>query len=147
MNAPTHADDWCLPPFRLSNYTDMIRAGWTDGELERFILRDLPRQFHAMNRETQRRELERGVDVTGTRWDALIAAVSEQLAMTHDLPVPAWIDEPERFLDETWVLARGALNRRLCLMYAPGPFLRHGAVPHPAEFNERAGDTDEWAPA
>ena len=66
MNAPTHADDWRLPPFRLSNYTNMIRAGWTDGELERF---------------------------------------------------------------------------------APGPFLRHGAVPHPDEFSERAGDTDEWAPA
>ena len=61
--------------------------------------------------------------------------------------MPAWIDEPERFLDETWVLARGPLNRRMCLMYTPGPFLRHGAVPHPDEFNERAGDTDEWAPA
>jgi len=60
---------------------------------------------------------------------------------------PALPAGPERFLDETWGLAQGALNRRLCLMYAPGPFLRHGAVPHPDEFNERAGDTDEWAPA
>ena len=63
MNASTRADDWRLPPFRLSNYTNMVRAGWTDGELERFILRDLPRQFHALNRETQKRELERGGSV------------------------------------------------------------------------------------
>ncbi len=147
MRAASDTGDWRLPPFQLSNYTNMVRTGWTDDELERFILRDLPRQFHALDRDLQRRELERGADVTGTRWDALIAAVSEQLALTHDLPVPTWINEPERFLDETWVLAQGPINRRLCLMYAPAPFLRHGAVPHPSEFNERGGDSNEWAPA
>ena len=138
--------DWRFPPFRLSNYTEIIEAGWTDGEIERFILRDLPRTFHGLDRERQLEELDRGVELTHTRWDALVAAVAEQLALSHHLPVPAWIDEPERFLDDTWVLAEGEEMRQLCLMFAPGPFLRHGAVPHPGEFDERAGDTSEWEP-
>lgn len=135
-----------LPTFRFSDYADCVRAGWTGNELERFILRDLPRKFHGLSRRRQQEELERGVGLTGTRWDALIAAMAEQLALTHDLPVPAWVDEPERFLDETWVLAQGPTARQYCLMFAPGPFLRHGAVPDPDEFDERTGDTSGWGP-
>ena len=146
MGKPDHDDNWRFPPFRFSNYTEIIKAGWPDDDIERFILRDLCRTFHALGRERQRQELERGVELTHTKWDALIAAAAEQLALTHDHPVPSWVDEPERFLDETWVLAEGRTAREFCLMFAPGPFLRHGAVPDPGEFNERAGDTSEWEP-
>lgn len=146
LGKPARDDDWRFPPFRFSNYTEIIKAGWPDDDIERFILRDLGRTFHALGRERQEQELERGVELTHTKWDALIAATAEQLALTHDLPVPSWVDEPERFLDETWVLAEGRTAREFCLMFAPGPFLRHGAVPDPGEFNERTGDTSEWEP-
>ena len=52
MNAARHT----RPPARvaLSEYTDAIRAGWTDGDLTRVILHDLPRNFPRRTSDTGR---------------------------------------------------------------------------------------------
>ena len=57
-----------------------------------------------MDRDAQRRVLEQAPPLTGTGWDALLAAMAKYLAELHGHPVQQWMDEPERFLDETWVL-------------------------------------------
>ena len=43
----------------LSGYTDAIRAGWTDGDLTRAILHDLPRNFRSLGPEEQQQVLNR----------------------------------------------------------------------------------------
>ena len=63
----------------LSDYTDAILAGWTDGDLIRAILHDLPRNFRSLGREEQQRVLNQRPPRTGTRWDALLAATVEHL--------------------------------------------------------------------
>lgn len=65
----------------------------------------LPRSFHARSEEEQREALATRVPLTGTKWDALIAAIVEHVAWLHGHERPAWVDERERFLDSTWVLA------------------------------------------
>lgn len=56
--------DWRFPSFRLSSYNESVKGGWTDNEIERFILRDLPRTVHGLNGERQIEDLERGVEQT-----------------------------------------------------------------------------------
>jgi len=88
----------------LSDYTDAIRAGWTDGDLTRAILHDLPRNFRSPGREEQQQVLSQRPPSTGTRCDALLAATVEHLCELHEQQPPTWLEEPERFLKITWFL-------------------------------------------
>ena len=82
-----------IPPFRLNTYIEGIRQGWPEHDIERVIVRGLPRHFHAQSRQTQTARLGERVPLTHTRWDALLAAMVEHLAQLHDHPVPAWVNE------------------------------------------------------
>ena len=61
-------------------------------------------------------------------------------------PRPAWVDEPERFLDSTWVLSPLPSIRMHSLMFAPAAFLRHGAIPDPRDLDRRRGERYAWTP-
>lgn len=135
-----------LSPFSLGGYTEGIREGWPEVDVERMIVHDLPRQFHARSPDEQRELLGERVPLTHTKWDALLAAMVEHVATLHGHAVPVWAEEPERFLDRTWVLAETPLIRLNSLMYAPAAFLRHGAIPDPRDLDRRGGEHDEWAP-
>lgn len=128
-----------LSRFSLGLYTEGIRERWPDADNYRWIVHDLPRQFHARSAEEQRKSLRERVPLTHTRWDALLAAMVEHVATLHGHPVPAWVEEPERFLDRTWVVAKTPVIRLNSLMYAPAAFLRHGAIPDPRDLDRRGG--------
>ena len=55
------------PALALSEYTDAIEAGWTEHELLRAILHDLPRRFHALTRAEQEAVSSRAPALTHTR--------------------------------------------------------------------------------
>ncbi len=135
-----------IPPFRLATYIEGIQQGWPEHDIERVIVRGLPRHFHAQSRQTQTARLGERVPLTHTRWDALLAAMVEHLAQIHDHPIPAWVDEPERFLDPPWIVARNRWTRLNSLMFSPPAFLRHGAIPDPRDLDGRGGEHDAWAP-
>ena len=135
-----------IPEFRLSLYTTPIVEKWSAIDTQRAIVCSLPRRFHGLQREAQERALQERVPLTGTRWDALLAAVVEHVAARHGLPAPEWVNEPERFLRDTWVLPEARTIRRNALMFAPAAFLRHGAVPDPRDLDPRGGDNQEWVP-
>ncbi len=78
--------------------------------------------------------------LTHTKWDALLAAMVEHLARLHGHEQPAWVDEPERFLDSPWVLSPVPVIRMEALMFAPAAFLRHGAIPDPRDLDDRGGE-------
>jgi len=42
-----------IPPFRLATYIESIQQGWPEHDIERVIVRGLPRHFHAQSRQTQ----------------------------------------------------------------------------------------------
>ena len=134
------------PLLSLQDYANAVEQGWPEDDLGRAIIHDLPRRFHALSEDGQRQVLKSAPPLTGTRWDALLAATAEYLCELHGHPVQPWMDEPERFLDETWVLAWTPSIRSKALAFAPPAFVRHGAVPDPRELDERGGERREWVP-
>ena len=72
--------------------------------------------------------------------------MAEHVARLHGHQLPAWIDEPERFLDRTWVLPDIPFMRRNAILYAPAAFIRHGALPDPRDLNARGGERHAWVP-
>ena len=134
------------PKLSLQEYTKAIEEGWAEEGLGRAIIHDLPRRFHALTEDEQRQVIEAPPALTGTRWDALLAATAEHICELHGHSVQSWMDEPERFLNETWVLAWTPSIRANALAFAPPAFARHGAVPDPRELDERGGERCEWVP-
>ena len=94
----------------------------------------------------QRHQWKNRPALTGTRWDALLAATAEHICELHGHPVQSWMDEPARFLNKTWVLAWTPSIWSNALAFAPPAFVRHGAVPDPRELDERGGERREWVP-
>lgn len=136
---------WSLE-FFLPGYVEGIRAGWSEDDIGRAIVHDLPRRFHALSPERQRAELARRVPLTHTRWDALIGAMVEHVAWLHGHPTPEWVDEPERFLETTWVMAKTRQARLESVWYSPPAFIRHGAIPDPRDLDSRGGERCAWLP-
>ena len=134
------------PTVTLREYVAAIEDGWADDELGRAILHDLPRRFHALNREAQAAILADAPPLTETRWDALLTATVEHIAMLHGHPAPEWTNEPARFLSEPWVLPEVDWMRSNALAFAPAAFIRHGALPDPRELDGRCGEHRAWVP-
>ena len=91
--------------FSLSDYIEGIEAGWPEDDIYRWIVCGLPRNFVWRGAAEQRAALAERVPLTHTKWDALLAAMVEHVAWLHGHERPAWVDEPERFLDSTWVVS------------------------------------------
>ena len=132
--------------FRVAAYSDVIRETHDDPHRYRMIMHDLPRRFHQESQEGQLAALEEPPALTGTRWDALLAAVTEHIARLHDHAVPAWVDEPERFLSVPWVISSNPTVAADSILYCPAAFIRHGALPDPTELDARGGEIHAWVP-
>lgn len=63
-------------------------------------------------------------EIGDERWDALLAAIAEHLAASHDLAPPAWA-EP-RVLRRPWFPAELRTQRAEALVWAPAAFRKHG---------------------
>ena len=135
--------DVCLS---LKDYAEAVLSGWPASDLERAVLHDLPRRFHDLPPDAQAAVLAAAPPLTRTRWDALIAATAEHIARLHGHGLPAWIDEPERFLDRTWILPDAPFMRWNAIVYAPAAFIRHGALPDPRDLDARGGERYAWTP-
>lgn len=60
------------------------------------------------------------------RLDAYLAALAEHLALHEDLPVPAWVTGPTRFLDRWWFPTSITGLHATCLVESPASFRRRG---------------------
>ncbi len=133
-------------PLWLDGYLVGIEEDWPEADIYRLIVCGLPRNFHVLPAAEQRAALAGRPRLTGTKWDALLAATVEHVARQHGHDAPAWVDEPERFLDSTWVVSSSPWIRANALMYSPAAFLRHGALPDPRDLDGRGGERHQWTP-
>ena len=133
--------------FRMASYSETIAdPDYNDSVRYAALMHQLPRQFHSLPAAKQAAALRAAPPLTGTRWDALLAAVVEHIARLHGHPVPEWCNEPERFLDIPWVIPTNPVAARETVLYAPAAFIRHGALADPADLDARGGETREWIP-
>lgn len=133
--------------FRVADYSWVLRNALDDSERYRALMHDLPRPFHQLQPALQARALRDPAPLTGTDWDALLAAVVEHVARLHGHPVPAWAEEAERFLDPPWVISACPETARESVLFAPAAFVRHGAFPDLASLDARGGERHTWAPS
>ena len=63
-----------------------------------------------------------------TRFDVLLAAVSEYLAVKHDIPPPRWVQSKTRFLDGAWWISAMPSARVRALVHTPASFRRRGVM-------------------
>ena len=135
------------PYWRVAQYADTIDNALSDSERFRMLLSDLARRFHNSSRDRQEYALREPPRLTGTKWDALLAATAEHIAITHSHPVPDWCDDPERSLKIYWI-PLPVFGKRFAGMICrdtPGAFLRHGVMIGDQELGEREGDRDYGA--
>jgi transcriptional regulator with XRE-family HTH domain len=60
------------------------------------------------------------------RFDAALAGVAELFAAEGELPAPAWVDEPDRFVEPWWFVARRPAFHAYVLAHTPAVMARHG---------------------
>ena len=80
------------PRFSLVDYIQGIRDGWPETDVQRWIVCGLARDFHVRSAAEQQEALAERVPLTGTKWDALLAAMVEHVARLHGHEPPAWVD-------------------------------------------------------
>jgi len=131
--------------FSLLTYSRIIAEWESDAERYRFLIHQLPREFHALAHDEQAAALLERPELTGQRrWDSFLAAIVEHVARLHDHPVPAWVDEPERFLERPWVVSTTRLAGLESVLFAPAAFIRHSVFPDPRDLDARGGEKHEW---
>ncbi|MCY4593892.1 MAG: hypothetical protein OXC19_03735 [Bryobacterales bacterium] len=136
------------PDFEVAAYSDVIARHPDFATRYRMVVCDLPRCFHAQPREEQIAAMARPPELTGTRWDALLAAVTEHLAWEHGLEPPRWVHDPERFCDPDWQVTdrpRGGAAGVDPKRFSPPAFRRHGTLIDPRSLDPRGGEKYHWA--
>lgn len=88
-----HGREAGMRHFALATYSRVIEDGPDRDTRYRVLMHDLPRGFHQLEPADQLEGLAEPAPLTGTPWDALLAAVVEHLAWLHGHPVPAWVDD------------------------------------------------------
>ncbi len=132
--------------FSLASYSRTIAADLDDMDRYGALMHQLPRQFHGLSAAEQAEALLDPPPLTGTRWDALLAAVVEHIARLHGHQVPQWVNEPARFLEVPWVISTNRVVAADSVLYAPGAFIRHSVFPDPADLDVRGGERHAWLP-
>ena len=132
--------------FQVAQYGHRLVDAPDDDARYRMLMHDLPRRFHQLPSELQIAALSIPPPLTGTQWDALLAAVTEHIAPLHGLAIPEWVNEPQRFLDLPWVYSSVRSTALDSVLYAPPAFIRHGAFPDPSDLDARGGEKHAWVP-
>ena len=130
---------------RLSELAAEAQAGRDETTLERLIVKGLTRYYHGIDDDARTALAGAEPPLTGTVWDAVIAATVEHACTTHGDDVPAWTQAPERFLKRPWVYRRGSIERGTALANVPAAFIRHNTFVEPRNLDERGGERHVWA--
>jgi hypothetical protein len=84
-------------------------------------------QFDNAGEEDRRRMVAEPPASTGDkRYDAMMAALVEYSCVHHDVSIPSWVDEPDRFLEEWWFVSGMRSLHANAIVHSPISFKRRG---------------------
>lgn len=91
-------------------------------------VRELLDEFALLQNDEQRARAiaERPPPTGDARHDAFLGALAEHLAGVVHVQRPAWVCEPDRFLDRFWFVSEVEGFRPIALAEAPAAFRRRG---------------------
>ena len=128
----------------LTRLADRIRARPDEPGTLRIMMRGIARTWQNIDSSERERTLEVPPRLSGTKWDALLAALVEHVAWLGGYSRPEWVDERARFNDPPRNYARIRKGDAVC--WSPGAFLRHGALADPRDLDARGGEHGYWIP-
>ena len=140
--ADRNADERCRTTL-LDEYAEGIRSGWTGTELYHLIVENLPRQWDESGDDDRRLLVQKAPPLTGTAWDALIAAIIEHLTDRNRDARPAWVDEIDRFADEPTQMAPERMTHA-DEFQCPAAFIRHGTLIDPRTLKRPSAEETAW---
>lgn len=123
-------------PLTLQQVAEHLREelNRTDGDPWLWIRQFLD-DFYAASPENRATMIAERPALTGdSRFDAYLAALAEYLAVHYQLPVPAWVEEPERFLEQWWFPTQFKSLHALAIVQSPASFKRRGIFVDQTEF-------------
>jgi hypothetical protein len=71
---------------------------------------------------------ERPAATGDARFDAALAGVAEFFARERGIPIPRWVDQPDRFVEPLWFVASRPEFDAYTLANTPAVFARHGVL-------------------
>jgi hypothetical protein len=91
--------------------------------------------FYAATPEVRTTLIAERPDLTGDpRFDAYLAALAEHFAIHYQLPIPRWVNEPERFLEQWWFPTQFKSLHAQAIVESPAAFRRRGIFVDKTEF-------------
>ena len=112
--------------FSLASYSRTIAGDLYDLDSRCALVLQLSRHFHSLAGAEQAAALLVLPLLTGSRWDALLAALVEHAARLHRDSVPEWINEPASFLYASRVISADRAVAADSVPCAPARFIPHG---------------------
>ena len=119
----------------LTRLAERTRANPDEPSTLRIMMRGIARTWKALDDSERELTLKVPPCLTGTKWDALLAAVTEHVAWLTGYPTPDWADEPARFNDPPQ--SYSIIEKENAVCWCPGAFLRHGALADPRDLDAR----------
>ncbi len=111
---------------RLTCYVPALR-GFDDEFRARVILHDFGMVWEHANEAERELLVADEPEPFDKRWDAFLAAYVEHLCRRADMRMPAWTQQPGRYLDRMWWPAHyGEFERGSVIMATPASFEVHG---------------------
>ena len=128
----------------LTKLADRIRTRPNEPGTLRIMMRGIARTWQNIDSSERERTLKVPPRLSGSKWDALLAAVVEHIAWLSGYSRPEWVDEQGRFNEPPLNYARIRKGDAVC--WSPGAFLRHGALADPRDLDGRGGEHGYWIP-
>ena len=128
----------------LTRLAERTRGNPHERNTLRIMMRGITRTWKALNESERELTLAVPPCLSGTKWDALLAAVTEHVAWLTGYPTPAWAEEPARFNEPPQSYSMIEKENAIC--WCPGAFLRHGALADPRDLDARGGEHGDWIP-
>ncbi len=113
----------------LAELSAVITADLTRGDEESAVrmLFGFADDFRGSSRAGRLSLITERPPLTGTaRFDAAMAGVAEFFAAESGLMAPAWVDDPERFVQPWWFVTSRTAFHAYVLAHTPAVIARHG---------------------
>jgi hypothetical protein len=123
-------------PLTLQQVAEHIREELNRADGDPWLwVRQFLDDFYAASPERRAEMIAARPDWTGDRrYDAYLAALAEHLAVHYGLSVPAWVEEPERFLEQWWFPTQFKSLHAMAIVQSPASFKRRGIFVDQTEF-------------
>ena len=113
--------------FRLADLADQIRATVDERRRMRLVFEFL-RGAQDDGQPVRLLVAARPAPTGDRRFDALLAAIAEDLCVHTDIPPPGWVHDDDRYLDGFWWISKLPSARARALVHTPASYRRRGVM-------------------